>query len=92
MSEERKITVKLDNTVHSLIENGEEVGDPGPTLEVLISGMGTCCTPDAAPIYLEFYEGKWVLHVWSDINKEDPTHRNEMDGAFENRRDNELPR
>lgn len=56
---------------------------PYPSIEVFVEGMGTKCTPDDSPIYLEFFEGKWQLVVWADINQEDPTHRIDMSGAFE---------
>ena len=81
------IGVNLDNTSRSVMVDGELVGDPGPTLEVFVSGMATNCTPLGSPIYLECFEGKWVLHVWADINQEDATHRIEMDGAFEIKRE-----
>jgi hypothetical protein len=56
---------------------------PYPSIEVLVEGMGTCCTPNDSPIYLELFEGKWWLRVWADINQEDPTHTIDMSGAFE---------
>ena len=62
---------------------------PYPSLEVFIDGMGTRCTPNDSPIYLEFFEGKWWLRVWSDINKEDPTHSIDMSSALESNRKNE---
>ena len=61
---------------------------PHPSCEIFLRGMGTNCTPNDSPIYLEFFEGKWQLVVWADINKEDPTHRIDMSGALESRRDN----
>lgn len=59
-----------------------------PSCEIFLRGMGTNCTPNDAPIYLEFFEGKWQLIVWADINKENPTHWIDMSGAFESRRNN----
>jgi len=57
---------------------------PHPSLEVFIKGLGTP-SPGDSPIYccLESFEGRWQLVVWSDINKEAPTHRIDMSGAFE---------
>jgi len=52
-------------------------------IEIFIEGMGTRCEEGGSPIYLEQYDGKWVLNVWSDINQEDPTHQIDMTGAFE---------
>jgi hypothetical protein len=62
---------------------------PYPSIEVFVEGMGTCCTPGDSPIYLELYEGKWWLRVWSDINSEDPTHSIDMSGALESCRKEE---
>lgn len=59
---------------------------PYPSIEVFVEGMGTCCTPDDSAVYLEFFEGKWWLRVWSDINQEDPTHTIDMSGALETNR------
>jgi len=54
--------------------------DPHPFAEVKVEGMSDC--HGGAPICLEFFQGKWTLHVWSDINQEDPTHSIDMSGAF----------
>lgn len=70
LSNASKISTKVNDTPH-------------PSLEVFVDGMGTCCTPGGSPIYLEFFEGKWWLRVWSDINNEDSTHVIDMSGAFE---------
>ena len=62
--------------------------DPGPAIEVFIKGMGTCNMAEGygSPVYLEFYEDNWTLHVWADINQEDATHRIDLSGALESRR------
>ena len=60
---------------------------PHPAAEIFVDGMGTSCTPNGSPVYLQFLD-KWELAVWADINKEDPPHRIDMTGAFESRRDN----
>jgi len=60
---------------------------PTLSMEVFVGGMGTQCTPNDAPVYLECTDGKWELFVWSDINQEGPTHRIDMSGAFETNRD-----
>ncbi len=57
------------------------------SIEVFVDGMGTQCTPNDAPVYLECVDGKWELFVWSDINQEGPTHRIDMSGALEANRD-----
>jgi hypothetical protein len=62
---------------------------PFPSIEVFVDGMGLATMEDASPVILEFVEGKWWLHVWSDINNEDPTHSVDMSGAFESLREEE---
>ena len=39
------------------------------------------------PVTLEYYEGRWVLHVWADINREEPTHKIDLTGALESQRE-----
>ena len=61
--------------------------DGGPSCEIFVKGMSLCgSVGDDSPIYLEYYEGKWWLRVWADINQEDPTHSIDMSGALESRR------
>ncbi len=64
------------------------VGPNGPShgVEVFIEDMGTSVSKHDSPIYLELNEGKWILHVWSDINQEDPTHQIDMSAALESNR------
>lgn len=35
------------------------------------------------PIFLQVYQGKLMVSVWSDITKEDPTHEISLEGARE---------
>ena len=56
---------------------------PHPNLEVYLDGIGIKGEADGPAIYVEFYEDKWQLVVWSDINEEDPTHTIDMSGAME---------
>jgi hypothetical protein len=56
---------------------------PHPNLEVYIDGVGIQAEAGGAAIYLEHYEGKWQLLVWSDINEADPTHIIDMSNAME---------
>lgn len=64
------------------------VEDPGNGLLLLRpEGMGDRSSPDGHPIALELYEGKVRLLVWSDINKEDPTHIIDLSGALESNRE-----
>jgi hypothetical protein len=36
--------------------------------------------------YLEYYQGRLQLLIWADINKEDPTHIIDLEGARESNR------
>jgi len=67
------VTTHKSNVVHTT--------DAG--VEIFIEGMSTRCEEGGSPIYLEQYDGKWFLNVWSDISQEDPTHRIDMTGACE---------
>lgn len=60
--------------------------EPKEALEVFIKGMGTSTSEGDAPIFIENYEGKWILHVWADINQEDPTHSIDLSRAMERNR------
>ena len=61
------------------------------TLEVFVKGMGLCgSVGDDSAIYLEYYEGKWWLRIWADINREDPTHSIDMSGALHSARRNNV--
>lgn len=57
-------------------------------IEVRVEGHGDCSSVPGAgcPIYLERQGGKVKLYVWADINREDPTHVIDLDGAREDRR------
>jgi hypothetical protein len=53
-------------------------------LTIHIAGHSTNSAADGfddAVIYLERCAGQMILHVWSDINQETPTHKIELDGA-----------
>ena len=56
---------------------------PHPNIEIYLDGVGTASEENGSAIYVEFYEGKWKLVVWSDISKEDPTHIIDMSDAME---------
>ena len=63
----------------------EVVANRGGQLEIRVAGLGDKCSENGqgTPILLEAYEGSIVLHVWADINREDPTHRIDLGGARE---------
>lgn len=55
----------------------------GFSLEISIEGMGVMTEKGGAPIFLELHDNKVLLHVWADVNEEDPTHTIDLTGAFE---------
>ncbi len=58
-----------------------------PSCEIFVKGMGLCGSDgDDSAVCLEYYQGKWWLRVWSDINQEDPTHSIDMSGALHSAR------
>ena len=70
-----------ENTIVCVAEEG-----PSHGVEVFILDMGRSRLQHDCPIFLGFNEGKWILHVWSDINQEDPTHQIDMSAALESNR------
>lgn len=63
-----------------------------PSCEIFVEGMGLCGSEgDDSAIYLEYYNGKWWLRVWADINQEDPTHSIDMSGALRSSRVKYVP-
>jgi len=68
----------------------------GPNgLELRFEGYGDHSSPagHGAPVFIELHDGALKVHVWADINKEDPTHSIDLDGARETARsdDEECP-
>ena len=57
-------------------------------LAIKVKGLGDQYSADGegVPILLEVFEGRVLLRVWSDINKEDPTHVIDLSGAREDAR------
>ena len=55
---------------------------------IQVEGYGDKYSNDGEgfPILIEYYEGKLRLVVWSDINKDDPTHIIDMENAKESNR------
>jgi hypothetical protein len=52
------------------------------------NGYGDCCSAEGhgTPVLIENREGVLYVVVWSDINREDPTHSICMEGAKESKR------
>jgi hypothetical protein len=57
-------------------------------IEIKPEGYGDLGTIDGygCPVFLEWANGKLMLHVWADINQEDPTHSIDLTGAKESLR------
>ena len=81
-------TYKLRTFDDEGIPRTVKVLEEGAGISIVPAGTGDCCSKDGAgvPILLEHYEGKWVLHVWADINEEDATHRIDLTQALESNR------
>lgn len=64
-----------------------EVRKKGNLVEIGAVGYGEAAAAPGQgfPIVLEYYDGKLVLRVWSNINSEDPTHTIDMQGALESK-------
>jgi len=60
------------------IENKSNLG-----LALIIEGYGDCSTKDhcGPPIFIEKHEDEVTLHVYADINNEEPTHSISLEGA-----------
>jgi hypothetical protein len=63
----------------------------GRALLVRPHGTGTLGmdVDEGWPVMLEWWEGRPRLIVWADINREDPTHTIELEGALETARKEE---
>jgi hypothetical protein len=63
-------------------------GGNGQGIEICPEGYGYANSYDGegSPILLEVWDGKLKLHVWGDINKQDPTHQIDLEGALESSR------
>lgn len=58
-------------------------------VEIYAEGYGDKGTehPHGTPVFLELKDGFLHIYVWSDINKEDPTHSISLAGAMESNRE-----
>jgi hypothetical protein len=70
----KELKVKIEFTHGSLFINIEKYGD--------------ACSLDGAgdPVVIDYFDGQVDVCVWSDINKEDPTHKINLEGALESKR------
>jgi hypothetical protein len=57
-------------------------------IEVAVEGYGDATTRNGfgAPIFIELQDKVLMVHLWADINQEDPTHSVCMEGALEDKR------
>lgn len=62
------------------------VSRSGEGLVIGCEGFGTQDVIGGESIYLEYYDGRLILRVWSDINNLDPTHTIDLSGASESLR------
>ena len=65
------------------------VNDHGDGLFILPEGYGEYCAApgEGACLAIEIWEGKLRLVIWGDINKEEPTHIINLEGAREDKRE-----
>ena len=70
------------------VEIGDSInnGSIDTSCDIYITGMGSCAEEFGAVAYIEFYEGKYWLRVWADINAEEATHSIDLSGAYESER------
>jgi hypothetical protein len=72
------------STVVGSLDINDSVG-----VSIRFDGFSTIDSQDnvGAPIYIEYYAGELRVLVWSDINKDDPTHIIPLNGAKNNNRE-----
>ena len=78
------VRVEIGNSINN--------GSIDTSCDIYITGMGSCAEEFGAIAYIEFYEGKYTLRVWADINQEDCTHSIDLCNAYESKRRNGLAR
>jgi hypothetical protein len=91
MSKTSKAVTKIFYTLKDKdVENSQknvnvEVECSNDSVYILLEGYSDASSPDGegCPVMLEVWEGELRVVVWSDINKEDPTHIISLQGARE---------
>jgi hypothetical protein len=83
------LTIKLkdldQDQIHRLHIDFDFAEEPG--VGIRIDGYSDMCTYDeGCPILITFREGIPYVHIWADINQEDPTHIISLAGASETNR------
>jgi hypothetical protein len=67
-----------------------KTGNKNGFLDISVEGYGNCCEVEEGSIVaLEIWEGELRLLVWSDINREDPTHVISLEDAQLDKREEE---
>lgn len=56
------------------------------TCDIKIEGLSHMSEDGGSVVWIEFYNGKWWVRVWADINEEDPTHSIDLSGAMDTAR------
>ena len=78
--------------IKSIISDSPYNDSKQSCLDVEIKGLSTMTEKEnGRVVWVEFYEGKWWVRVWADINKEDPTHSIDLSGAMITARDEDWP-
>lgn len=85
------VTSLVDNCTASLTYNKEilvRVSHSDSGIEICPEGYGNANDIDGngVPVLIEYWDGKLRVHVWGDINREDPTHSIDLSGAKESQR------
>jgi len=76
----RDIDLNRDQTPLDVVIRADSEG-----IAICPKGYGDACSCKGGgmPVFLQLYDGQLMLSVWSDINKEDPTHDISLEGAKE---------
>jgi len=83
------IITEKDGEAHRVNSTKVRVDVENGTLYLYPEGYGDASTEDGegCPVMIERWNGELRVVVWSDINKEDPTHIISLEGARESLRD-----
>jgi hypothetical protein len=76
----RDVDLDKDQTPLEVVIRADSEG-----IAIYPKGYGDACSVKGGgtPIFLQLYQGKLMVNIWSDICKEDPTHEISLEGAKE---------
>jgi hypothetical protein len=87
-NERRKIMTELQVILSDARETGDGTDAVSVAVEkhnlglgIKIEGYGCWDDDDAAPIFIERYDGVVRVLIWDNINQEDPSHIITLEGA-----------